>query len=1161
MPPRTVRTTQPYSFFALDPGQFEDLVYDLALRLPVAWVWLDPVGRAGSDQGRDIHGLERVPSRRKKPIERDWFFQAKRWERIGPAELRRVAQEAIPDPERSPYKLVVAVSARVSKLGFDAFRREALLRGATEADLWSRETLNGKLRLPANADLRAFYFGDGPAIEGTIRVPLGIDRNPGKDVPLVGREAERQALRDSTQDTILVGEPGSGKTRLAMEAPGIRFLNHEAASDAIADSLHRHRPRRVGIDDVGFDMARLRTLIELQRAGYRHAIVAVTWPGHLPDVRRLLPDAVRIDVPRLPRPTMDEIIQSLGVTNPFLRNEILNQAAGRPGWAVALAELAKGGQGLAVISGKALIDEVEPYLRRVGADSTEALGLLSVIASLEQVSPSEMTAIDRFLSISSLQRQKLIRQAAAAGVLDTPSVGGLRVAPEALRLALVAYWFYEQEHVPWPLDDVLKTWPDRRGAIIRAALDAAARGSQGARHHLEELVRDLAELSPDLVETYVSLDEHAARRALGEAAGGRMTDGMRFRIVAMAARRFVLPEAVRELLDLATSDDRPENQSSDHPIRLLGEIGTRITAISTSTFDAREPILRVSSEWFDDESSPVRALVFARLAAYLLSPTVSGNYTDPGQLNKIYIQDGFESPAHLEEIEKSFWPVIADRLPRLGVPALVGLVGLCEEWIRVARGFEAAGGVKPPPASQTIAERFATALVRALTKESLDKPGLEIRLRRTIGYLGVGLRSRLDPEFRVLTWSWDIVGRGKSRHILCAAHRLATRWAAEPPIALATRLVLLRQQAREAGVDLYPMMDTVMREFAKLAADIDSAIEAGMRAGLMYELVELMRASLARPGSKAAWLAPALASPARPAAVEAGLAIGTRAGAAAIVIAALDDRDVLHVEQAIIRRRNQQDNVSLALLRHPLGPVRGTASLWLGIDPSDHVPALPGGWYPDWRTAFEAAPVLSSRGADNHRLGEQLRHLVERDPDLVEQWLTTNLNQDFSQAILRIPRQAHARLVDLPRPNRDRLIRRFAPHVLSFLLLALLMGTDGEWIGELMDAGIVKPDQVLTALGNTETESDIRIATLVRLAPTLTSRGISPVTVAVQAMFGSWTGEESSHYEALSAAFAKVPPCADPDQEKMRREGIRIFAEKRDIAAAEEARKLIDGEL
>lgn len=1152
-----VTTTQPYNYFDdLDDGQFEDLVHDLLLRQGRTWDRLDPVGRAGSDRGRDIFGLERVEAKGRftKTIQREWRIQVKRWKKVTLPELRKIVREVIPDVSLPPHGLVVALACRASDAGFDAFHEEAAARGSVEHDLWSRDKLNRLLLLPENANLRAFYFGDGYAVEGTVRIPLALDQSPGRDLPLLGREEQLAALLDGDRDVILEGRPASGKSRLALEAPGVRFLSHDAGSDAIADSLRRHHPRFVVLDDAGFDLRRLRTLLELRRADYRFSIIATIWPEHRREVERLLPKADRIQLPLLERKVVDEIVQAQGVTNPYLRHDILDQAGGRPGWAIALAELARRGKTSDVISGKGIIDEVEPYLRRVGATSVEALGLISVIAALGEASPREMSEVDKFVGIGRLERQKLLEQAAAAGVLDPRPDGALRVAPAALRFALAAHWFYGQQPAPWPLGEVLEGWPEHRSEIVLVALTAAESGSAKARNHLETLVGSVRELPEHLLKRYTALDEAAAGRAVTEAGG------LRFAALSIAARRFALPEAVRALLDLALGDDRPENQHSDHPVRLLGEIGTRITPLGDSTFAARQAILDTATRWFDEEPTDERGLIWARLVAYLLTPNVEGNYTDPGSPMTIHLQAGFESSDHLREIDARLWPIVNARLARLKAPALVVVIEAVDQWARVARGFEGAFGAKPHPAAQAIAARVGQQMALAIAQASVDKPAAQIKLQDTSRILGLGLRQPIDPEFRVLTWrAWRALRRGHDRLVRRSADRLAACWAKEDPSAVMNRVARIASEVKRTRGDLQPMVNVLMESLISQVGEAEPWIDAGMGAGLTYELAALLRASLAQTTDIPRWLPTALASPSRHTAIRVALEPSLNSRTAKEVLEALDEHDIWLIEGIIwSRSRGAFDEICRALLRHPVDLVRAAASLCFGLDPKDHVPMLPADWYAEWAEAFVVVP-LQGLGGENHRLGELLAQLVTRDPHLVERWLVRVLSQDFTRAAYSLP--AHAALSRLPRSDRDSLMRRFGSEPASYQLLAQLLGDDIDWLGDLLNDHVIEQDDALTALGNIGDDGPARIPQILRLAPVLVTHGVEPDAVAYQALFGGHMGEASVYSERLRAAFARAPQCEDETVERVRLAGIRLFTAERDQQAKTEHERRIAGEL
>jgi hypothetical protein len=221
---------------------------------------------------------------------------------------------------------------------------------------------------------------------------------------------------------------------------------------------------------------------------------------------------------------------------------------------------------------------------------------------------------------------------------------------------------------------------------------------------------------------------------------------------------------------------------------------------------------------------------------------------------------------------------------------------------------------------------------------------------------------------------------------------------------------------------------------------------------------------------------------------------------------------------------------------------------------------LPPAWYADWATAFLDAPIESSRGGDSHWLGEHLRDLVDSDPGLVEAWLAAHLATDFSETLLRLPRQAEATMASLPRERRDRLMRRFAGEGLCSHLLALLVGDDAEWLGSLLDDGVITHADAQMSLGSMDHRSDDRAAHLLLLSPPLVSRGMSPEGIAQSAMFGTFMGTESDRHESVRAAFAREPVQGDPGAEQVRQAGMRIFEGMRDMARAKERQQAIDGQ-
>jgi hypothetical protein len=1081
----------------------------------------------------------------------------KRVNEMGPKALRRIVNETIPDPSDVPHALVVAVACRVTANGFTAFHDEAQKLGVVHHEIWTRDSLNDKLVLNENARIAAFYFGDGPAIEGTVPIPLTLDRSAGRDLRLLGRGDELAKLQAASGDVILVGQPGSGKSRLAAEATGVRFLTSRADPNAVAESLRQRQPAYVVLDDAGLAINRLEMLLELRREGHTFAIVATTWAENLDEVKRWLPDAAVIELPLLERKTIDDLLTSLGITNYYLRLEILDQAEGRPGWAVALADLAKRGGGRDIISGRALIGQVEPYLARLGA--SKALGLLSVIGALGNTDlAKELTEVEAYVQLDRSEGQQLLQDAAAAGVLELRN-DGLQIAPRALRFALVAHWFFEQRPAPWSIDELLTRWPDHHDAVLSAVLEAASDGSERARIRLEKLP-SLADLPYYMLDRYVALDERAAERAIGELDRLPALAPFAPEILTTAARRFALPEAIRHLLDLAVGDARPEHSHPDHPIRILGEVGSWVGPHGDTTFDFRHRVAATATEWFETDPSVPRQVVWAKVMAHLLDPKVMGTFADPGAPMTITLRGGFETPDHIRTLVRDVWPLVAARLERLATEPLVALVQVADDWCRLSRRFEGTYGVKPSREAASIASSFVADLVPAMTKACEGKPGAQIELRNTLSLVRVGSRQKIDPEFRLLSWSpWRLPRHGQSRMVTRIVDRLADCWALEDPAALMKRMAGLSAEAAH-GREGLPMIHVVFGALAERSGDLDGLATAGLGVGLTGELFPLLKASIDHSVNVPPWLSAALAGPARATALSAALEPGPNRNAIEAGLVELGPSDIRFVELALIRRgQTGHDWVSLALLRHPIEKVRGTASLYFGLDDTDHTGALPPDWYADWKEAFAVAPLISGPADTSYRLGEQLMRLVVRDPDVVERWLNRQLAQQHP-ALYRLPKPALASLSLLPPAHRDRLLRA-ARKSTRAELLSYLLGDHMAWLGQLIDGGVVQVGDILFNLDRIDRDLDRRVSRILTLAPVLLPRGVAAPELAEAADHAGSAGDRSANYEAIRAAYAATAPSEVPVTETVRLAGVEIFERRRDAALRLERQQRVVGDL
>ncbi len=167
----TTRTLNPLHFEDLEPHRFEDLIRQLVYDFR-PWKRLEPTGRLGADDGIDIRGVEAVSVEspifkdveeeedvRTETTERLWVIQCKREKSVGPADVKRIVEEAIPDDGEVPYGFILAAACEFSKRSRDTFVLELRDRGVEEFYIWGKADLEDQLVLPKNDHLLFAYFG------------------------------------------------------------------------------------------------------------------------------------------------------------------------------------------------------------------------------------------------------------------------------------------------------------------------------------------------------------------------------------------------------------------------------------------------------------------------------------------------------------------------------------------------------------------------------------------------------------------------------------------------------------------------------------------------------------------------------------------------------------------------------------------------------------------------------------------------------------------------------------------------------------------------------------------------------------------------------------------------------------------------------------------
>ncbi|WP_155846910.1 ATP-binding protein [Arthrobacter sp. 131MFCol6.1] len=961
---------------------------------------------------------------------------------------------------------------------------------------------------------------------------------------LLGRESDLAALRehlDQRRDVVLSGVSGAGKSRILAELTDALQVE-PLARDHLLDDLMALSPSTVILDDAHLRLDLLTELTRLRaQEGLSFRIVASCWPEETASTSSRLSEPAAVLLDLLPRVVMDEIVRGAGVTAVRTRHLILSQAEGRPGWALTLCSAVVTASGANIFSGEALLDHVLRHLRQE-AGSVLTIDLLACIAALDGADHVDLEAISRIQNRPLPVVMNSLHQVATNGLVE--SRNGKWHLQAALSSALVSGWFFSASRSgSWAL--LVESFPNRKHELISSMLRAAsatnteeavtaahawATGLEPAQEwdaNTLSLVREYAlvcaaaaDFAADSARTLLS-HPREPQVSLWGIQYDPLSD-CAANILRTCARSYCNEAAVHGLLDMATTDNRPRNTHSDHPIRVIAELAQHLDPDRGSIFQVREVLLKHVMTWANSGTDgDLKWVVWAESTKEVLSPTVEGAWSDPGHFSNFTMASGVESAGRLLELT-ALWvahvapSLAAVRLATSGaapVKALRHLVDLFGTWIR------AAGGIGPG-GSEVDADQRAAAVEGAWTILDSLRPWVETHAG--VAHLIVedlelarqwGVRPRnqwpaivVDEDFE------DFAGRRgvdscedwelqRNNEATAFAHRLLHLG----PRYGTVRFIQVAQLA--AAVEIsghgYPVP-------ARVAEACEDPIEwlreavAGSSAVLAHQfLLEALRRDMRVPKSL---IGTALSTEGvRSAVIEAVVGGISFTETSRQVVEALTADDAVCLDRLFAR--DEADPLLAALLVHDVKRVRAQASLAFSMG-AKHGPPLPPEWRDTWRAAFLETDAASVSDRSMWRLKKILEDLSQTDPALCADWFAHQFAGEEEQVHGALDRVKHV-LRKLPRGERESLALKSVSEPDHIHLLPELIGYDAELSAALLRDGAISVHNAMDALSG-ERDAGAEI-----LAPVLLDAGVTPQRIARQ-IFGSvsWSGPESVAIQA-----------------------------------------------
>jgi hypothetical protein len=1154
---------------------FERCAQDLLIEV---YPGLSPIS-GGTDWGRDadIHTGQAVPTRLLATSSRTLEGVRKNMAK-GIASMRK---HGVPFD-----RIVLANCALISQLQRNRLIRSAKEQGATIDAIYDRGFFASRLR--RDGEWRSRLLGLSAEPITLSRVPSDLAESPWAELPLVGRDREVKEISSAQGDLVVSGPPGVGKTRLLAAVPNTYFVDQDAEFGRLADDLRWLQPQIVVVDDAGAAEQLIRRLVRL-RVGEpdinTYRIIAVCWPDEVDRAGLWLGPAQVLQLELLERHILDQLVVSMGITGQLARSEILDQAEGRPGWAVALGDILLRAQDTAsLLTGKALYGQVQRYLLRAAVPH-EATDLLATVAAVGEIAEMELGELASELGMPRPQLVRLLASTAKSGLVDVQSgydwsqrrnIRHYMVRPPMLADVLAAERAFAADVPGVDLRALAQRWPAKLTAVAEAAIDSALLGAPGARAEAEHFYQQ-AVRSPDVPQTdtvrlskrFARIDRQAAQAVVADVRAAfeqwktaEATEPWQIEpaleLAYRSARWYLLEDAAELLLDAAPYDQRPLNSNPGHPLRKLADLVHDFHPELPPPSDQRMMLARVADRWIERDPSPERWAVYGHVGEALLGLRLSSALPAPGDPNKLQLIETIAAPAEIRRIYEEIWPQIRRRLETAPPHVTKTVLRAVEDWLRIGRGFDRPFGRSHPQASIDAAKELGERMLQELAPVAGAHPGLAMSIKGIGERFEVKLEVLVSNEYKTFFADIDRGNwRAEAQRLEEGIGEIVQGWADEDPTAVMQRLAELRTQLELSNV-LWP--DRVLMACKALADRVadplawsDLALEHGLfpSASPFLERAVTQGAELGEER-----LVRYLASPAaRWTVISTILTANNSEADRQRLLPHLRADDYNYFETLYLRQQLTPER-SRELLTKPPPAARGAVAA--AMLPKERGDWTPGELESEWLAAIELLEPEATAGFADYEAAQLTEFLATNYPDRLTRWVGSRLEANMETRITydALPHPTWETLHHLPLEHKDELWSRFRQGPAGHFLGQYLVGQDVGWLEHALDEGLLTADEALETYNALGPHPSIE-----QLARLLVPRGVDARRIASLALGGSWTGEESARYAELVEQFETLAVSSEEAVAVVGRAGAEMFAASREEALAQERQKRIRGEL
>ncbi len=947
---------------------------------------------------------------------------------------------------------------------------------------------------------------------------------------LLGRDRELRWLIENKRDTLLVGQPGAGKTELLhslADTKDAKFLLSDNPDVAVA-ALVAAPPVVVLLDDAGLRASLILRLRHLRlEQGLDFQIIAVCWPFEKDELQQTLQisDETVLSLEGLPRPVIAEIIRDVTtaknvmVSDQFIR-VVAKQARGKPGLAASLSLATIESSGEALLSGELLLQDLGPFLRRVVGG--EGIHLLAAFACGGKMGLPIATVAKQF-GKSIVEVSIAAQRIALAGVLEQTGKETLCVQPSFLRSALIKAAFFPTHGVALPWSTCT--------ALIEGAKDpvegylelVSSRGLAGAAIE-DELLRTLAKKLDDLRfwEALAELDRRNCDWVL-EAKGAVSAD------IKRAALRYHPEAIIPAMLKAAALEKRPLNIIPNADMRILQDwtaAGSGGDAISR-----RRTLLDAAIAFLQRNESVPIALEAIRSVFSLNHHETDSDPADP---RTIRFRDSLLALQGAREVFDMLKPFleVAKTLPVFPWP---GIPSIIENWIQT----NTRGGSALPADYQEFLTNSSREMVVQLIPLAAGHQAALRWLQSITKKLGINIEQipvsrefmTFYPEER-LDGDWQEREEKQNREAI----DLANRWQKRPFAEIVWTIREYESQAEDFG-RVWPRKTFIVCErLAELIRPTDEELLLAIENLPPLAVRPFFEAALTDNRLSRAHVEACLKRPD----LTGVLIEFTLKGHTPDLYEALNAR--LPTWIGLLEGMCLRDEVSEELLQKLLGhedpSVRFETALYLFRSKSKD--GIPKSIFDLWR-ATVVQGLAESTGRDQGEVPYDLRELLASHPTIGPEVLDKLISSGSEFHGFVAGGMIHLFVGQLEKEEKRKLLHR-CKHLVYSPLPRLLVGSDEDLYRELLSIPELKSFHMDPLSGDPNQGNWVNLAKLA-LAVGFSHRNIAH---AVESSSFGWTGGLSSYYQEWVKRFERLRQHQDPDMQVIAEEGLKSFIALRD---------------